>query len=142
MSAPITGWPGCHVCTRAFPAVAAAGASGHLPKELEGALGRAGIGVGETDVGVDHADQGQMRKIMAFGHELRTDDEVAGAARARRAPRKVSVPPGKSDDRTTRSPERDSASSASRSMPGPQAVSESASWHWGQRSGRLSTWPQ
>ena len=61
--------------------IAAPGASGRLAKKLERALGRAGIGVGETDVGIDDADKGQKRKVMPLGDELRADDEVEGAAR-------------------------------------------------------------
>ena len=61
--------------------VAATGATGHLLEELERAFGRARIAGGETDVGVDDADQRQMRKIMSFRHELRTDDDVEGAGR-------------------------------------------------------------
>ena len=59
--------------------VAASRASGRLTKKLERALGRARIGVGETDVGVDDADKSQKRKVMSLGDELRADDEVVGA---------------------------------------------------------------
>ena len=61
--------------------VVAPRAAGRLAQKLERALGRARIGVGETDVGVDNADKGQKRKVMPFGDELRADDEVVGAAR-------------------------------------------------------------
>ncbi len=57
---------------------------GRLAQELEGALRRARIGVGEADVGVDHADEGQQRKVVALGHELRADDEIEFAALRRR----------------------------------------------------------
>ena len=63
--------------------VAAPRASGRLTKKLERALGRARIGVGETDVGVDDADERQKRKVVPLGDELRADDEVVGAARRR-----------------------------------------------------------
>ena len=56
----MTGCSGCHVCKSALARlIAAPGASGRLAKKLERALGRAGIGVGETDVGIDDADKGQ-----------------------------------------------------------------------------------
>ena len=81
--------------------VAASRASGRLTKKLERALGRARIGVGETDVGVDHADKGQKRKVMPLGDQLRADDEVEGAARRRiELTAQSSIPPGVSDDRT------------------------------------------
>ena len=54
-----------------------------LAQELEGALGGARIGVGEADIGVDHADEGQKRKIVALGDELGADDEVEFAPRRR-----------------------------------------------------------
>jgi hypothetical protein len=59
--------------------VVAPRAAGRLTKKLEGALGRARVGVGETDVSVDNADKGQKRKVMPFGDELCADDEVVGA---------------------------------------------------------------
>ena len=61
--------------------VAASRASGRLTKKLERSLGRARIGVGETDVGVDDTDESEQRKVVPFGDELRADDEVVGAAR-------------------------------------------------------------
>ncbi len=61
--------------------VAASRASGRLTKKLERALGRARIGVGEPDVGVDDADKSQKREIVPLGDQLRADDEVVGAAR-------------------------------------------------------------
>ena len=63
--------------------LAASGPAGRLAQQLEGALGGARIGVGEADVGVDHADEGQQRKIVALGDELGADDEVEFAARRR-----------------------------------------------------------
>ena len=57
------------------------GPPGRLAQELEGALGGARIGVGEADVGVDDADEGQKREVVALGDQLRADDEVELAAR-------------------------------------------------------------
>ena len=61
--------------------VAASRASGRLTKKLERSLGRARIGVGEADVGVDDADESEQRKVVPLGDELRADDEIVGAAR-------------------------------------------------------------
>ena len=78
----MTGCSGCQVCNkRASGLVAAPGASGRLTQKLERALGRARIGVGEPDVGVDDADKGQKREVVPLGDQLRADDEVVGAAR-------------------------------------------------------------
>ena len=82
---------------------------------------------------------------MALGYQLGADDEVEFAPRRgveRR--RKVSIPPGKSDDSTSvrASGKTSAASSATRSTPGPQAVRLSASRHCGQVSAGGSTWPQ
>src|SRR5271167_4292128 len=63
--------------------VAAPRPPGRLAQELERALGGARVGVGEPDVGVDHADERQKREVVAFGDQLRADDEVEGAARRR-----------------------------------------------------------
>ena len=68
---------------RAARPFAAPGAPGRLAQELKGALGGARIAVGEADIGVDDADQGQQRKIVALGDELRADDDVVVAARRR-----------------------------------------------------------
>ena len=54
----------------------AARAPGHLMQELEGALGRARVGLCQAEIGVDHADQRQPRKVMALGDELRADDHI------------------------------------------------------------------
>ena len=40
----------------------AAGAAGDLVQQLEGALGRAQIAAGQAEIGIDHADQGQIGK--------------------------------------------------------------------------------
>ena len=61
--------------------LAAARATRHLDEELETALGRAEIRHGERGVGVDHADQRHVRKIVALRDHLRADEDVdlAGA---------------------------------------------------------------
>ncbi len=61
--------------TVAYPGIAA-GAADHLMQELKGALGGARIAIGETEIGVDHADQIEHRKVVAFRHELRSDDDI------------------------------------------------------------------
>ena len=69
---------------RAARALAPSGPAGRLAQELEGALGGARIGVGEADVGVDHADEGEQREVVALGDELRADDKVEFALSRRR----------------------------------------------------------
>ena len=54
----------------------AAGAARHLTEQLEGALGRARIGLREAEIAVDHADQSKTRKVMALGDELGADDDI------------------------------------------------------------------
>jgi hypothetical protein len=54
----------------------AAGAAGDLAEQLEGALGRARIAVGQAEIGIDHADQRHVRKIVALGDELRAYDDI------------------------------------------------------------------
>src|SRR6202042_54331 len=63
--------------------VAAPGAAGRLTQQLERALGRSWIGVGEANVGVDDADKGQMREVVAFGDELCANDKVVSPFRRR-----------------------------------------------------------
>ena len=124
---------------RAAELFAAARAAGRLAQELERALGGARIGIGEPDVGVDHANESEQREVVALGDELGADDEVVGAARRRpRAERAGSR--SRRENRTTGRAVRMSgksaaASSARRSTPGPQAVRVSASWHSGQSFG-------
>ncbi len=80
----MTGCSGCQVCSSgAAGLLAAAGASRRLAQQLERPFGGAGVAVGEANVGVDHADQRQQRKIVALGDKLRADDEVVFAARRR-----------------------------------------------------------
>ena len=56
--------------------VPAARAAGNLLDLLEAALGGAKVAAGESEIGVHHADQGEVGKVIAFGHELRTDDDI------------------------------------------------------------------
>ncbi len=59
----------------------AAGAADHLMQKLEGALGGARIAVGKAEIGVDDADQIELRKMVALGDELRADHDVEAALR-------------------------------------------------------------
>jgi len=54
----------------------AAGPAGHLAEQLEGPFGGARIAIGEPEIGIDHADQRHVRKIVTLGDELRADDDV------------------------------------------------------------------
>ena len=54
----------------------APGAAGHLMQQLKCALGRARVPVRESQVGVDHAHQVKLGKVMSLGHQLRSDDDV------------------------------------------------------------------
>ena len=56
--------------------VPAPGPAGHLHDLLEGPLGRAQVAARQPEVGVDHSDQGQVRKVVALGHQLRADHDV------------------------------------------------------------------
>src|ERR1044072_5069170 len=48
----------------------------HLAQELESALGGARVGLCQTKIGVDHADQSKAGEMMTLGHELRADHNV------------------------------------------------------------------
>ena len=54
----------------------AAGAAGDLVVELDGSFGGAEVAAGEAEVGVDHADEGEVGEVPAFGDDLGADDEV------------------------------------------------------------------
>ena len=56
--------------------VAAAGAAGDLADLLEAALGGAQVAAGKAEIGIDHADQGQVGEVIALGDELGADDDV------------------------------------------------------------------
>ena len=68
----------------------AAGAAGDLVQELKGPLGGAQVAAVEAEIGVDHADQGQIREVVALGRDLGADQDVDLArppcARPRRSP--------------------------------------------------------
>ena len=55
---------------------AAPGAPGDLHDLLEGAFGRAQVAALQPQVRIDHADQGQVREMIALGDELGADDDV------------------------------------------------------------------
>ena len=85
--------------------VAAPGAAGDLLDLLEAALGRAQVAAGEAEVGIDHADQGQVGEVIALGDQLGADDDVdrAGFHRADELGRAQRRPDGVGgDDRGAR----------------------------------------
>ena len=57
----------------------APGAADHLMQQLERALGRARIAVAETEIGIDDADQVELREMVALGDQLGADDDVEAA---------------------------------------------------------------
>src|SRR3954465_12128892 len=57
-------------------ALLAAGAADDLMQQLERALGRARVAVRQTEIGVDDADEIELRKVMPLGDELRSDHDV------------------------------------------------------------------
>ena len=64
---------------RAARPVAAPGAARHLIEQLERALGGARIAAAEAQICVHHADEREMREVVALGDELRADHNVEGA---------------------------------------------------------------
>ena len=54
----------------------ATGASADLRDLLKAALRRAEVAALQAKIGIDHAHQRQVREVIAFGHELRADDNV------------------------------------------------------------------
>ena len=56
--------------------LAAPGAAGDLGDLLEAALGGAQIAARQAEIGVDHADQGEVGEMIALGDELGADDDV------------------------------------------------------------------
>ena len=138
------GLPGLH--EGAARRVAAPGAARHLLSSWNVRSAARGSPFASADIRVDHADQRQKREMMALGDELRADDDIEGAAPPPPRIRAAAAPCRRESPRTesgTRASGKSSAtSSASRSTPGPQAVSESDRPHSGTLSGRRSTWPQ
>ena len=59
--------------------VAAPGAPCNLIEQLKCALGGAWIAAAQAQIRVDDADKREKRKIVAFGDELRADDDIEGA---------------------------------------------------------------
>ena len=55
------------------------GAADHLMQQLERALGGARVARAEAEVGIDHADQIELGKLVPLGDELRADDDVDAA---------------------------------------------------------------
>ena len=52
-------------------------------QQLIGPLGGAQIAAGHAEIGIDHADQGQQRKMVALGDDLRADQHVVAMRRHR-----------------------------------------------------------
>ena len=59
----------------------AAGAADDLMQQLERALGGARVAVAEAEIGIDDADQIELREMVPLGHQLRADDDVDAALR-------------------------------------------------------------
>lgn len=82
--------------------LAAPGSPGDLGQQLEGSLSGPKIGNVETDVGVENSDQGDFRKVKAFGDHLGADEQVdlfrlegvQGVAQFVLPPHGVAVDPG------------------------------------------------
>ena len=64
--------------------VAAPGAAGDLLDLLEAALGGAQVAALQAEIGIDHADQGQVGEVIALGDQLGADDDVDLACLHRR----------------------------------------------------------
>ena len=122
-------------------AVAAAGAARHLRQQLERALGGAEIRQPEPDVGRDHADQGDVREVVALRDHLRADEHVdlAPASRSRISTR---LPFRRTVSRSTRatraSGKRLRISASTRSVPNPTCSRYGAA-HCGQVFGTGAT---
>ena len=48
----------------------------HLMQQLKSAFARPQVAVTAAQIGIDHADQGQLGEVMAFGDDLRADQHV------------------------------------------------------------------
>ena len=106
----------------------AAGAADHLMQQLERALGGARIARAEAQIGIDHADQIELGKVVPLGDKLRADDDIDAALLDRRG-----IPRACARSRRSRSLESTrmrgsgnsaATSSSSRSTPGPQATND------------------
>ena len=60
-------------------ALAGARPAGDLGQGWKGALGGAQIAAAQAEVGVDHADQGEVREVVTLGRRLGGDQDVVGA---------------------------------------------------------------
>lgn len=60
-------------------AVAAAGAAGELDEEVVGALDGAEVGEAEIGVGGEHAGEGDVGEMVAFGDHLGADEDLGAA---------------------------------------------------------------
>ena len=58
---------------RLFAATRSPGCLGDL---LESAFGGAQISAFKAEIGVDNADQSEFREMIAFGDQLRADDDI------------------------------------------------------------------
>jgi hypothetical protein len=50
--------------------------TGRLRDLLKCPFGRTQVAAFKTKVGVNNPDQGQLRKVISLGHQLRADDDV------------------------------------------------------------------
>jgi hypothetical protein len=57
----------------------ASGATGDLMQKLEGALAGARICACEPEIAIDNADGCEIGKMVAFGYDLRADDDLSVA---------------------------------------------------------------
>ena len=124
----------------------AAGAADDLMQKLEGALGGARIAVAEAEIGIDDADEIELREMMALGDELGADDDVEAALGdvvellAHALDRGDEI----AREHQQRAPAETirATSSSSRSTPGPKATNEFAAWHFGHSAGCGMAKPQ
>ena len=56
------------------------GATGNLMQQLYGPLRRAQVAAGQSEVGIHHANEGEVREVPALGDDLGADDKVHLAA--------------------------------------------------------------
>ena len=113
----------------------AAGAADHLMQQLERALGGARIAVGEPEIGIDDADEVELREMVPLGDELRADDDVEAALRDVVELLAHALDRFRRDRWRARGCARPGNSSAascsSRSTPGPTGAKDSAASHFG-----------
>ena len=61
---------------RHAPAFGPSGPPRHLPHQLKRAFRRPQVRSLQAQVGIDHPDQRQQRKVVPLGHDLCADDDV------------------------------------------------------------------